>query len=119
MKDKKNVVNKYSAKKHLGISVSVITVAELQHGVSSSIYIEKNAKNLADFLTGFTVLDFDSVAAVEYGNICADLYKKGKLIGPMDMLIGAHAKSIGLTLVTNNTREFGRIDGLDIEDWLE
>ena len=117
MKDKTNVVNKYLEYKHLGISLSVMTLAELQHGVAGSMYIEKSAKNLTDFLTGFEVLDFDSYAAVEYGKICADLYKKGTPIGTMDMLIGAHAKSAGLTLVTNNIREFSRIKGLMLEDW--
>ena len=119
MKNKIDVVNKYLANNHLGISISVITLAELQHGVAKSLYIEEIEKNLADFLIGFTVLDFDSGAAVEYGKICASLYKKGLPIGPMDMLIGAHAKSAGLTLVTNNTREFSRINGLHIEDWSE
>ena len=119
MKNKIDVVNKYTIKKHLGISISVITLAELQHGVAGSSYIEKSAKNLADFLTGFDILNFDSSAAIEYGKICADLYTKGIPIGPMDMLIGAHAKSEGLTLVTNNIREFSRIDGLNIEDWTE
>ena len=118
MKDKTDVVNKYLANKHFGISLSVITLAELQHGVAGSMYIDKSAKNLADFLTGFDVLDFDSRAAAEYGKICASLHKKGTPIGPMDILIGAHAKSAGLTLVTNNTREFSRISGLNTEDWV-
>ena len=69
--------------------------------------------------TALTVLDFDAAAAQEYGKIRADLEMKGTPIGPMDMLIAAHAKSQGLILVTNNTREFARVDGLLLENWAE
>ena len=70
------------------------------------------------FLSPITILEFDSCAAEEYGKIRADLEKKGTPIGPMDMLIDAHAKSAGLTLITNNTREFFRVEGLHVEDWI-
>ena len=118
MKNVASVVEHYKAKKHLGISVSTITVAELYYGVYNSAYPEKNGANLANFLIGPETLEFDSICAMEYGRIRAMLRKQGNLIGPLDMLIAAHAQSKGLTLVTDNTREFERIKGLPVENWL-
>ena len=69
------------------------------------------------FLSPISVLDFDTDAAEEYGKIRADLERKGTPIGPMDMLIAAHAKAEDLVLVTNNTREFERVEDLEVEDW--
>ena len=100
-----------------GVSISAITYAELEHGVAFSAYPEKNADALTQFLTIIDVLPFDAAAATEYGTIRADLQRKGTLIGQMDLLIAAHAKAYGYVLVTNNTREFARVDGLIIEDW--
>ena len=73
---------------------------------------------IALFLSPISIVDFDNQAAEEYGRIRADLETKGNPIGPMDMLIAGHAISKGLTLVTNNTREFSRIEGLTVEDWV-
>ena len=100
-----------------GLFISAITLSELEHGVRNSQYVEKNRIALNNILVLLTVLPYDSQAAVEYGLIRADLQKRGCLIGNMDMLIAAHAKSARLTLVTNNTREFQRVRGLAIEDW--
>ena len=69
------------------------------------------------FLSPISVLDFDTYATEEYGKIRADLERKGTPIGPMDMLIAAHAKAEDLILVTNNTREFERVEDLEVEDW--
>ena len=70
------------------------------------------------FLSPITILDFDSYAAEEYGKIRADFWKEKELrIGPLDMQIAGHAKSEGLTVVTNSTRELYRIEGLAVEDW--
>lgn len=102
-----------------GIAISVITLAELEYGVKASAAPEKNAIALMKFLSIVDILSFDSGAAEEYGNICADLRRKGTPIGNMDMLISAHAKSEGLTVVTHNTREFERVADLKIEDWYE
>lgn len=101
------------------IAVSSITIAELQFGVSKSLFPEKNLAALQKFLTPFSIVDFDYPAAVEYGKIRANLERKGTPIGPMDMLIAACAKSRGLTLVSNNTKEFLRIEGLNVENWVE
>ena len=68
-------------------------------------------------LVSISILPFDNYAAEEYGKVRADLERKGTPIGPMDMLIAGHARSEGLILVTNNTREFFRVDDLEVEDW--
>ena len=78
---------------------------------------DKNKEALTQFLSIVDILPFSTSAAHEYGKIRADLQRKGSLIGPLDMLIASHAKSAGLIIVTNNVREFGRIDGLVVEDW--
>lgn len=69
-------------------------------------------------LSEIDILPFDSLAAQMYGTIKADLERKGMPIGPMDTLIAAHAKAVDVTLVTNNTREFCRVDDLRLEDWV-
>ena len=101
-----------------GICISAITLAELAHGVEKSAARDKNRAALLRFLTILTVLPFDDLAAAEYGEVCADLQRKGTPIGTMDMLIAAHAKTEGLILVTNNTREFERVEGLTLENWV-
>ena len=100
-----------------GVSISTITLAELEHGVALSTYPEKNADALIQFLSVVELLSFDARAASQYGLIRADLQRKGMLIGQMDLLIAAHAKANGYILVTNNVREFTRVDNLVIEDW--
>lgn len=99
------------------ICISSITLAELEFGVAKGQHIEKNTKALKSFISNFQVLSFDENAANEYGKIRAYLENNGNKIGAMDMLIAAHAKSENLILVTNNTREFNRVDGLHIQDW--
>ena len=99
------------------LCISSITYAELMHGVEKSMAIEKNRVAITMFLSPISILDFDVYAAEEYGRIRADLVRKGTPIGPMDMLIAAHAKSEDLILVTNNTREFERVNDLTVEDW--
>jgi tRNA(fMet)-specific endonuclease VapC len=101
-----------------GISISAITLAELMHGVEASAYPEKNALALNQFLSIVEILAFDDEAAAEYGKICATLRRQGTPIGPLDMLIAAHAKAKGLIVVTNNIREFERVPGLEIENWV-
>ncbi|MBP5670500.1 MAG: PIN domain-containing protein [Lachnospiraceae bacterium] len=98
-------------------STTSITYAELSHGVEKSSYPEKNRLALILFLTAIQVLPFDAEAAEEYGTIRASLEKQGTPIGPMDLLIAAHAKARGLVVVTNNVREFSRVNNLQLEDW--
>lgn len=99
------------------ICISSITLSELEYGVAKSMHSEKNQKALDAFVYNFSILPFDSDAAHEYGKIRANLEKIGSPIGGMDMLIAAHAKSQKLILVTNNTKEFIRVNGLNIEYW--
>ena len=80
---------------------------------------DRNAAALLQFLSILDVLPFDDLAAVEYGKICAYLQRLGKPIVTMDMLIAGHARAEGLTLVTNNVREFERVPELRIENWAE
>ena len=101
------------------LCISAITYAELMHGVEKSMAVGRNRVALSLFLSPITILDFDGQAADEYGRIRAALEKKGTPIGPMDMLIASHAKAEGLILVTNNTREFNRVEGLVVEDWTQ
>lgn len=99
------------------VAISSITLAELQYGIAKSSNPDKNQAALDMFLTPIEILDFDSAATLEYGNIRAGLEKKGTPIGALDLLIADHAKSKDLVLVTNNEREFDRIPGLKVENW--
>ena len=112
------VLNTLKEKLNDGICISAITLAELAHGVEKSAARDKNRAALLRFLSILTVLPFDDLAAAEYGEVCADLQRKGMPIGTMDMLIAAHAKTEGLIVVTNNTREFERVEGLTLENWV-
>ena len=100
-----------------GLCISAITLAELEYGAAKSQNPEKNRVAILRLLSIFEVLPFDDFAAVEYGKIRAALEKQGTPIGPLDMLIAAHAKAAGLTIVTNNVKEFARVAGLKIENW--
>jgi len=97
--------------------VSSITVAELAYGAQKSNQVQQNMQALEQFLLPFEMADFDQRASLAYGAIRAMLEREGKIIGAMDMLIGAHALSLKVTLVTNNTKEFQRIPNLKIDDW--
>lgn len=99
------------------VGISSITLAELQYGIEKSSNPEKNRDALEKFLTPIEIIDYGYEATFEYGKIRAELEKKGVPIGPLDMLIASHAKSLDVILVTNNVREFERIAGLRIENW--
>ncbi len=99
------------------IGISTISLAELRYGVSKSQHVEKNQQALNEFILPLEVVDFNEKAAEEYGIVRTELEKKGKPIGSMDVLIGAHALSLGATLVTNNVKEFKEIKNLRIVDW--
>ena len=112
------VTDTFKKKIKQGLSMSAITLAELEYGVANSNQPEQKAAALLQFLVVFDIMPFNESAASEYGKIRADLKRRGLLIGPNDMLIAAHAKSIGHILVTSNRREFERIGGLQLEDWM-
>ncbi len=97
--------------------ISSITIAELRYGAEKSLHVLQNHDALSGFIIPLEVAAFDEKAADEYGKVRAILEKKGQPIGSMDMIIGAHALSLGVTLVTNNTKEFKKIRGLKVENW--
>ncbi len=100
------------------VGVSSITIAELAYGANKSNQVENNLSALDQFLLPIEVCDFDQRASAAYGVVRAYLEREGKVIGSMDMLIGAHALSLGVTLITNNVDEFQRIPKLKVEDWM-
>lgn len=97
--------------------ISTITLMELIYGAEKSAAPEKNLAVVEAFAARITVLDYDALAAEHTGQIRAEQAKIGKPIGAYDQMIAAHARSRGLIVVTNNVREFERVDGLRIEDW--
>lgn len=99
------------------IGVSSITVSELWYGVAKSEHRKANERALEQFLLPLMISPFDDQAAEAYGTIRAALEKEGQPIGAMDLLIAAHAVSMGLILVTNNEREFSRVPELIVENW--
>ena len=114
-----DVLKTLKTKLKKNIYVSSITIAELEYGVAKSQFPEKNKIALIEFLSIFNILPFDDIDAVEFGMIKTDLEKKGKIIGPMDLLIAGQAKSKKLILVTNNIKEFERVEGRKIENWVK
>lgn len=101
------------------VCISSVALAELEYGVFNSSNPDQNQIALMLFLSCVDIVPFGDDAAIEYGRIRADLKRKGTPIGANDLLIAAHAKSLGLALVTHNTREFARVEGLTLEDWAE
>lgn len=98
------------------LGISSITASELAFGVAKS-GSAKNRAALEGFMLPLEVAQYDLRAALIYGEIRADLERRGTTIGPLDMLIAAHALSLGAILVTNNEREFRRVAGLSCENW--
>lgn len=105
--------------KHIGLDlcISAVTLGELEYGIQKSKEPYKNRLGVYQFLAGIRVLDFDADAAKHFGDIFADLEAKHLRISDRDTMIAAHARSLGYTVITNNTREFSRVPGLLLEDW--
>jgi len=99
------------------IGVSAITLSELEYGVAKSTKPQQNKLALAEFLAPIEILPYDDMAAQQYGELRADLERKGTPIGSLDILIAAHALSLKCVLVTNNEIEFRRVPGLKVENW--
>ena len=99
------------------VGISTITLAELRYGADKSQDPAKNHAALNSFLAPLDDVDFDARVAEHYGNIRADLERRGLPIGALDTLIAGHAQSLGLILVTNNVSEFTHVSGLAVEDW--
>ncbi|NLD35495.1 MAG: type II toxin-antitoxin system VapC family toxin [Desulfatiglans sp.] len=111
------VIQKFKNTEVGKIGISTITVSELNYGVAKSNNKKQNAQRLEEFLTPFEILPYDEAASKYYGIIRTELESQGKIIGPLDMLIAAHALSKDLILVTNNEKEFLRIKSLKVENW--
>jgi tRNA(fMet)-specific endonuclease VapC len=118
MKRSSDIVLKRLAKVPVtDVCISVITKSELLFGVELSARKQQNEATLSAFLRYVEVLDLPDAASVHYARIRAELHALGKMIGANDLFIAAHARCLGLTLVTNNTQEFGRVRGLVLENW--
>ena len=100
------------------LCVSTVTAMELIFGAEKSAAPEKNLGVIEAFLARLAVLDYDLHAAEHSGQLRAELQKIGKPIGPYDQMIAGHARSLGLIVVTNNEREFNRVTGLRVENWV-
>jgi tRNA(fMet)-specific endonuclease VapC len=111
------VVTHIKSKQPDEIAISTITIAELECGVYRSRHADQNRIALLEFLVPITILDFDESAAAIYGSIKTSLEAKGTLIGTMDLLLAAQAISKNLILVTNNEREFRRVESLRLVNW--
>ena len=104
---------------HAGqLCISSITLAELMHGVEKSAKSNHNLRQVEDFTSRLTVLEYGNKAASHYGDIRAVLERKGTPVGVNDLHIAGHARSEGLTLVTNNLKEFERVEALRLENWV-
>jgi tRNA(fMet)-specific endonuclease VapC len=112
-----SVVERFALHPVGDVGISVITLAELEYGVSKSSRAARNRDALEQFVFPLEVAAFDRRATATYGRLRAGLEKKGHPIGSMDLLIAAHALSLGVRLITHNVREFRKVPGLPIEDW--
>ena len=99
------------------LAISTVTVAELAFGVAKSTRPDSRAK-LENFLSKFPILDWDQDAAWVYGNVRKTLEAKGQRISERDLLLACQALALDATMVTNNTREFERVEGLKLENWV-
>jgi len=112
------VLNRLRALSFGDVGVSAITVAELQYGAQKSQRPTQNRRALEQFLAPLVVADFDYAASERSGGIRAALEQSGTPIGSLDTLIAAHALSLDVSLVTNNEREFSRVPGLRVVNWV-
>ena len=101
------------------VAIYSITLFELEYGVEKSQYRQRSEDALAKFLLPLNLINFDSSSSFEAAKIRVQLEKKGRPIGPYDLLIAGLARSRDMILVTNNTREFERVNGLNLENWVE
>ncbi len=117
MKNRPKKVKKQFKQHRDRLSISTVTLGELVFGAEHSQQQERNLADIEAMVARLEVLSFGNKAAYHFGQIRAYLYREGKPIGPYDMMIAAHARASGLILVTNNTREFKRVPGLQLENW--
>lgn len=113
-----SILKRFELMKPGQLSMSAITFAELMNGAKKSKHIEANVTRLYALSELLEIRPFDQLAAVSYGDVRSDLEKRGEVIGGNDLLIAAHALSLDWILVTNNEREFKRVKGLRLENWV-
>jgi tRNA(fMet)-specific endonuclease VapC len=112
----KRVLERFKAEAPGDVAVSSVTVGELAFGVAKT-KSQRNREALQVFLLPMEIMPFDAEAAIVYGDVRAELEGNGHPIGPLNTVIAAHARALGLILVTNNTREFSRVPDLVVENW--
>jgi len=106
-------------KQHEGqMCISSVSLGELIYGAEHSDQTERNLAEIEGLMARLHVAPFEEQAAEHFGQLRAELYKSGRPIGPYDMMIAGHARSMGLILVSNNTKEFERVPGLRLENWV-
>lgn len=110
---------KHCFEQHYGqICISSVSLTELIYGAEKSSAVERNLRDIEGLVARIEVLPFDEDAATHAGQIRAELAKQGRLIGPYDQMIAGHVRATGLILVTNNVREFERVSGIRVENWV-
>jgi tRNA(fMet)-specific endonuclease VapC len=119
MKNRPQQVKRRFQQHHGQMGISAVTLGELVFGAEHSQEVERNLADLEAMAARLEVVPFDNKAAYHFGQIRAELYRKGQPIGPYDMMIAGQARAMGLILVTNNVKEFERVEGLLLEDWGE
>jgi len=119
MKNRPQQVRRHFKDHHGRMGISAVTLGELVFGAEHSQQVERNLADIEALAARLEVLPFDESLAYHFEQIRAELNRVGTPIGPYDMMIAGHARACGLTLVTNNVREFERIQGLRIENWVE
>ena len=108
-----------SFKKHAGeMCLSSVSLGELIYGAEKSTQVERNLAEIEGLVARLEVPSFDAHASIHFGQLRAELTRSGRVIGPYDMMIAGHARSLGLILVTNNLKEFERVPGLRLENWV-
>ena len=106
-------------KKHSGeMCLSSVSLGELIYGAEKSAQVERNLAEIEGLAARLEVPSFDAHASIHFGQLRAELAKSGRVIGPYDMMIAGHARSLGLILVSNNLKEFERVSGLRLENWV-
>lgn len=118
IKNRPAAIREEFRRRHGQLCISAVTVMELIKGVEKSASPDANLVVVEGFFARLEILDFDANAAIHSGRIIAELEARGQGIGAFDSQIAGHARSRGLTVVTNNIREFSRVPGLLVEDWL-
>jgi len=118
IKNKPQVAREAFIKHHGQMCISIVTLMELIYGSEKSANPERNLKEVEGFAARLEVLPYEQLAAAHTGQLRAELSKQGKPIGPYDQMIAGHARSLGLIAVTNNLKEFDRVPGLRVENWV-